>query len=169
MKKIELTTVTFEADFGFMIDIVDNATAKYPTWDVWLYRSDYGIKEFMFGLPKELTPTLEDAISITEGNLVDHSYYSNYDDEYAPDANREYEEVDEPDLLSDRELIQKLYDHIGHHMDGVENDIKFDFLTQNEGRDGKQYLWYMDSGMMAIIDEDGNISEDHDKIDELFC
>ena len=78
-------------------------------------------------------------------------------------------ETDEPDLLSNRELIQKLYDHIGHDMDGVENDIKFDFLTQNEGRDGKQYLWYMDSGMMAIIDEDGNISEDHDKIDELFC
>ena len=78
-------------------------------------------------------------------------------------------ETDEPDLLGNKELIQKLYDHIGHDMDGVENDIKFDFLTQNEGRDGKQYLWYMDSGMMAIIDEDGNISEDHDKIDELFC
>lgn len=95
MRKIELTTVTFEADFGFMIDIVNNATAKYPTWDVWLYRKDYGIKSYMFGLPKEQTPTLEDAISITEGNLVDHSYYSYYDDEYAQDADREYEEEDE--------------------------------------------------------------------------
>ena len=72
-------------------------------------------------------------------------------------------------MLLGSELKEKLYDHIGHDMDGVENDIKFDFLTQNEGRDGKQYLWYMDSGTMAIIDEDGNISEDHDKIDELFC
>lgn len=95
MKRIELTTVTFEADFGFMIDIVDNATAKYPTWDVWLYRNDYGIKSYMFGLPKEQTPTLEDAISIVEGNLYDNKYYSDYDDEYATDAYREYEEEDE--------------------------------------------------------------------------
>lgn len=97
----------------------------------------------------------------------DYGCFDNWFDKMC--QNGEYEEVDEPDLLGNRELIQKLYDHIGHDMDGIENDIKFDFLTQNEGRDGKQYLWYMDSGMMAIIDEDGNISEDHDKIDELFC
>lgn len=77
--------------------------------------------------------------------------------------------LEETNLLDYKALIEKLYKWIGHDMDGVENDIKFDFLTQNEGRDGKQYLWYMDSGMMAIIDEDGNISEDYGKIDELFC
>lgn len=98
MKKIELTTVTFEADYGFMIDIVDNANAKYPTWDVWLYRKDYGIKEYMFGLPKDRTSNIDAVVAIVESNLEDHSYYSNYDDEYAQDADREYEdECDDDD------------------------------------------------------------------------
>ena len=72
-------------------------------------------------------------------------------------------------LLDDRELIEKLYAWIGHDTEYIEYDIRHDFLSENTGRDGKEYLWYLDETSNAIIDADGNICEDSVRIDELFC
>lgn len=72
-------------------------------------------------------------------------------------------------LIEARWLVEKLYKWIGHDLGDVENDIEHDYLTENTGRDGKDYLWYLDETTNAIIDVDGNICEDDDRIDELFC
>lgn len=77
--------------------------------------------------------------------------------------------LEETNLLDYKALIEKLYRWIGHDLDAVEDDIKHDYLTENTGRDGKDYLWYLDETTNAIIDADGNICEDDDRIDELFC
>ncbi len=82
----------------------------------------------------------------------------------------EWEEVyKEFDLINDRMLIGKLYDYIGHDVADADDDIKNDYLTENTGRDGKDYLWYADETTNAIIDADGNITEDNSTIEELFC
>ena len=47
----------------------------------------HNIKMNIFGLSKNQTPTIEDAIEIVEANLLD--YYSLYDEDYC-----EYDEVD---------------------------------------------------------------------------
>ena len=64
-KRKDIKTTIFEADYGFMVDIVDAKfwTNNEPFWDVYLYRKDYGVKMGMFGLPKNQTPTLEEAIA----------------------------------------------------------------------------------------------------------
>ncbi len=72
-------------------------------------------------------------------------------------------------LIETKWLVEKLYKWIGHDLGEVENDIEHDYLTENTGRDGKDYLWYLDETTNAIIDADGNICEDNGRIDELFC
>lgn len=88
-KRKDIKTTTFEADYGFMVDIVDAKfwTNNEPFWDVYLYRKDYGVKMGMFGLPKNQTATLEEAIEIVETNLPE--YYGLYDEEFC-----EYDEID---------------------------------------------------------------------------
>ena len=97
----------------------------------------------------------------------DHGCFDNWFE--AMLQNGQYERVEEEDLMENKALVKKLYDHLGISTDGLANDVKCDFLTQNEGRDGKRYLWYMDSGKQAVIDAEGNVIDDYDKIDELFC
>lgn len=89
----DIKTVTFEAEYGFMVDIVDTKfwTNHEPVWDVYLYRDCIGEKMYMFGLPKAQNPILESVIPIVEANLPD--YYSDYDEEYCQcdDVDRGYE------------------------------------------------------------------------------
>lgn len=88
-KRRDIKTTTFEADYGFMVEIVDTKFGKNndPIWDIFIYREEYGIKMSIFGLSKNQTPTIEEAIEIVEANLPD--YYSLYDEDYC-----EYDEVD---------------------------------------------------------------------------
>ena len=72
-------------------------------------------------------------------------------------------------LLDDDKLVDKLYAWIGHDTEFVGHDIRHDYLSENTGRDGKDYLWHYDGTTNAIIDADGNICEDSDRINELFC
>lgn len=67
------------------------------------------------------------------------------------------------------EKVDKLYAWIGHDTEFVGHDIRHDYLSENTGRDGKDYLWHYDGTTNAIIDADGNICEDSDRINELFC
>lgn len=88
-RRRDIKTITFEVDYDFMVDIVDSKfwINNEPLWDIYLYRKDYGIKMGMFGLPKNQTPTIEEAIEIVEANLP--YYYSLYDENYC-----DYDEVD---------------------------------------------------------------------------
>lgn len=88
-RRRDIKTTTFEADYGFMVEIVDTKFGKNndSIWDIFIYREEYGIKMSIFSLLKNQTPTIEDVIEIVEANLPD--YYSLYDEDYC-----EYDEVD---------------------------------------------------------------------------
>ena len=88
-KRDDIRTVTFEAEYGFMVDIVDNKfwSNDEPTWDIFLYRDNICYKMYMFGLPKEQTPNIDQVIDIVEANLMD--YYPYYDEEFC-----RYDDVD---------------------------------------------------------------------------
>ena len=90
MKKMDdIKTVTFEAEYGFLVDIVDNKDwiNNEPVWEVWLYRNNIGYKMHMFGLPKEQNPDIAEVIDIVERNLPE--YYPDYDEQFC-----QYDEVD---------------------------------------------------------------------------
>lgn len=63
-------------------------------------------------------------------------------------------------IEKERELISKLYEHMCHDTDGVENDIKYNYLTCNRGTDGRDYFWYLDESKNVAIDMDGNIYDE---------
>lgn len=63
----------------------------------------------------------------------------------------------------ERELINKLYDYMGHDIESLDNDTEHDYLTCNTGYNGKDYFWYMDESKSVAIDMVGNI------IDESNC
>lgn len=85
-----IKTVTFEAEYGFMVDIVDTVDERNgcALWDIFLYRKNMAVKMGMFGLLKENTPTLTDVKNIVEANLPE--YYPDYDEQYC-----QYDEVDQ--------------------------------------------------------------------------
>lgn len=93
-RRDDIKTVTFEAEYGFMVDVVDNKDwiNHEPVWDVWLYRDSIGYKMYMFGFPKDQTPDIEEVIEITERNLPE--YYPDYDEQFCQydEVNRGYEE-----------------------------------------------------------------------------
>ena len=65
-------------------------------------------------------------------------------------------------------LITRLYEYIGYDGDSIMDDIKNDYLTENEGRDGHWYIWYLDSNYNAAIRDDGKII-DEDDIENLLA
>ena len=60
----------------------------------------------------------------------------------------------------ERELINKLYDYMGHDIESLNNDTEHDYLTYNTGNNGKDYFWYMDETKSVAIDMDGNIIDE---------
>lgn len=87
-RRTDIKVKTYEADYGFMVDIVDNSADKYPSWDVWLYRKNIGVKMHMFGLLKEYNYTTKQILDIVERNLPE--YYPDYDERYC-----QYDDVDQ--------------------------------------------------------------------------
>ena len=73
-------------------------------------------------------------------------------------------------LEKERELINKLYHYLEHDHDAdlIENDIEYDYLTCNTGRDKKDYFWYLDENNSVAIDMDGNIIDEEKNIEKLF-
>ena len=68
------------------------------------------------------------------------------------------------------EAIKKVYAYIGHDLASVRNDMEHDYLTENEGRDGHTYLWYMDESTCVAVDKDTlEIHEDEDFFEDQFC
>ena len=58
------------------------------------------------------------------------------------------------------ELINKLYDYMGHDVENLDNDTEHDYLTCNAGSNGKYYFWYLDESTSVAIDMDGNIIDE---------
>ena len=81
---------------------------------------------------------------------------------------RTFEEMYD-DLNPQDENIERLYKHLGIDIQSATDDMENGYLTENEGRDGKTYWWYMYADKNAAIDEDGNITEDEKAIEDLFC
>lgn len=68
------------------------------------------------------------------------------------------------------ELIEKLYSYMGRAFANIQTDMDCGFLTENVGRDGKDYYWYLDDNREAAIrEEDGCIIDDTSVIGDLFC
>lgn len=71
-------------------------------------------------------------------------------------------------ILNKTPVIKELYGHMGLSGDNVKDDILHGYLTDNVGRDGKLYAYYMDESRSAAIDENGNITEDEESLEALF-
>ena len=65
------------------------------------------------------------------------------------------------------ELLNKLYDYMGHDIKSLGNDTEHDYLTCNWGYDGKDYFWYMDETKSVAIDMDGNIIDESNSDETL--
>lgn len=66
MKRTEIKTVTYDTGFrNFMVDVVET---EYG-YDAYLYKSDYGIKDLMFGLQEK---DIDEFVEIVEANLLEH-------------------------------------------------------------------------------------------------
>lgn len=83
MKKANYKIHTYEADDGFMVDIVD----KDDAFEAWIYHKDYGIKDLMWGEPKKntifgepFTQTLQGFKSLVEANL--EAYAGDYREDH---------------------------------------------------------------------------------------
>ena len=51
-------------------------------WDCWLYKNNYGVKSYMFGLPRTNT-TLEQCVEIVRANAPEYieTYRKEYEEE----------------------------------------------------------------------------------------
>lgn len=68
------------------------------------------------------------------------------------------------------DAVKTLYNHIDMDTDSIQADMDHDYLTQNEGRNGREYLWYMDNETCAAIDlETHDIHDDEEFFEEQFC
>ena len=68
-----------------------------------------------------------------------------------------------------KERAEQLYNYMDHDPQYIEEDCEHDYLTNNTGRDGRDYLWYLDENKSVAIDIlTGEIIDDETKIDELF-
>lgn len=76
----KIYTYIIESDIynGFILEIEE----KKDIFDLWLYHNNTGIKDYIFGLPKDNpeSKTIEDCLSIAVNNLP--SYISTYIEEY---------------------------------------------------------------------------------------
>lgn len=65
--------------------------------------------------------------------------------------------------------ITELYNHMEVNKETIENDWEHDYLTINTGRDGKDYIWYLDDKKNAAINlSNGEIIDNEQEIEKLF-
>lgn len=91
MKRAETVNYlgTFEYDETFRVDVtlVKETNGNGETWETYeayLFAKGYGIKDFMFGIPKGEAGinSVEDFLCIVEANLDEENYIEFYQDEY---------------------------------------------------------------------------------------
>lgn len=72
-----ITTETYESNFGFRIDIVKDITND--EYSIWLYHKDYGVKEYCYGA--KLSDAKASDLDIDE--IGEYLVYDNYVSTYA--------------------------------------------------------------------------------------
>lgn len=84
LKEIKQTTHVFTYGM-YGVDIIEYKQPKpdQADFEVYLYRHDIRIKDFMFGLVKAYTPTLADVKEIVLANI--EQYILAYDNEFSED------------------------------------------------------------------------------------
>lgn len=78
IKTDDIKIETYLCEFGFRMEIVE----KTDTFECWIYHSNYGIKDLMFG-GKKADTTKEDFIELAKANYID--YLKGYIDDYCSD------------------------------------------------------------------------------------
>ena len=74
--------------------------------------------------------------------------------------------------LNEKELkaTKLLYDHLGLDLESYPTDMENGYLTQNLGRDGLWYMWYLDNSKECVISVDNlEIIADKEFIERNFC
>lgn len=77
-------TRTYSVGNGFYVDIVkerQRRAKRRPCYSVWLYHIEYGVKDFIFGIPVEVTSwklVLEKVKNEIYANEHVHNYYMAY-------------------------------------------------------------------------------------------
>lgn len=67
-------------------------------------------------------------------------------------------------------MTEKLYDYLDLDINNIYTDSFHDYLTENHGRDGELYWWYMDETRSAAINKiTGEIISDSKRLDDLFA
>lgn len=75
MKRANISITTYECG-EYMVDIATTS----DSYEAWIYRKEYGVKDLMFGMP-QAQQTLDEFLDIVEANIED--YAKGYDEEYA--------------------------------------------------------------------------------------
>lgn len=72
-------------------------------------------------------------------------------------------------FISKDDPLEKLYNYLGMDINNSEDDIMNCYLTENRGRDGEMYFYYMDETKIGAVNEStGEIITDSDQLDDLF-
>lgn len=74
LSKEEKRVKTYRFENNWLVDIIkteDKKTSE-PLYDVWLYRDDYGVKDYMFGLYLKDLNGLEELLDIIESQIDDY-------------------------------------------------------------------------------------------------
>ena len=67
MKKIDIKITVYETEDGFFVEVYKNNDIL----EFWICHQNYGIKEFMFGIPEKY---------FNEGNTIEKLIKGNFDD-----------------------------------------------------------------------------------------
>lgn len=109
---------TFGYDDGFRMDIVITEN----NYEGWIYHKDYGVKKFMFGLPK-FQQTYDEALEIFSYNVDE--YIESYIEEYGGGMIM-YETVEKAiDRINNR-VIKELGYGIDDFLYGVAENYEYD-------------------------------------------
>lgn len=71
----------------------------------------------------------------------------------------------EPRVAVSMALV-KLYDHLNRSIDLIQSDLEDNTLTENTGRSGQRYFWYIDENNDACISIDTLEIIDDERIEE---
>ena len=169
-ESVAFNTTRFEAEYGFMVDIIDEVDDNNGTsmWSVWLYRKDIGVKMFMFGLDQTQAPTLADALAIVENNLME--YYPLYDKDFSQNDVVDVGYLGKAASMTELEKSRaaELYVHAGLDTADINMDMLHGYLTLYDyASDGNDYLVYeTEAELYGVCIESGKFL-DAEEIEQL--
>lgn len=80
MKKVNYKTYTYELSDEFMCDIVKADRLGDECYEAWIYRTTYGVKDMMFGVPVK-QDSLEEVLDMVDS--LWEEYAEGYDEMYS--------------------------------------------------------------------------------------